>query len=89
MTRRGERPFRPFFGSTVGSVLFENLDLYNVDEISIAIEDALKAYEPRVQMQNVTVINDIDSNSVEVVIDYTITGIPLDTQSLNLILERV
>lgn len=89
MTQRGERPFRPFFGSTVGSVLFENLDLYNVDEISIAIEDALKAYEPRVQMQNVTVINDIDSNSVEVVIDYTITGIPLDTQSLNLILERV
>lgn len=89
MTQRGERPFRPFFGSTVGSVLFENLDLYNVDEISIAIEDALKAYEPRVQMQNVTVINDIDSNSVEVIIDYTITGIPLDTQSLNLILERV
>lgn len=89
MTRRGERPFRPFFGSTVGSVLFENIDLYNVDEISVAIEDALKAYEPRVEMQNVTVINDIDNNSIELVIDYTITGIPLDTQSLNLILERV
>lgn len=89
MTQKGERPFRPFFGSTVGSVLFENIDLYNADDIALAIEDALKAYEPRVEMQNVTVINDVDANSVEVVIDYKITGIPLDTQSLNLILERV
>jgi len=89
LTAKGERPFRPFFGSNVGSAVFESFDIYNVDTIAVAIEDALKAYEPRVEVDDVTVINNIDKNSVEVIIDYTIVGIPLNAQSLNLILERV
>jgi len=89
MTAKGEKPFRPFFGSDVKTAVFETFDIYNVDTIAVAIEDALKAYEPRVDVKDVTVINDIDSNVVEIVIDYDIVGIPLNTQSLNLILERV
>jgi len=89
LTARGERPFRPFFGSTASSALFDNFDIVVSDTITVAIEDALRAYEPRVEVLEVIFVDDIDNNSLDVTIEYRIVGIPLDPQSLNLILERV
>ena len=54
-----------------------------------AISDALKAYEPRIKLLDVRVRDDIDNNALDVRIYYRIIGMPLDPQSLNLILERV
>ena len=89
LTTRGDRAFRPYFGSTVVGSLFENVTLATADDIRIAIEDALTAYEPRIKLLDVDVIDDIDGNSLDITIFYRIIGIPLDPQSLNLILERV
>jgi phage baseplate assembly protein W len=89
MTKRGERPFRPFFGSSTGISLFENFDVTTADVIAVAIEDALTAYEPRVRVTNIEVDADVDDNELRANIDFEIVGIPLETQSLNLILERV
>ena len=89
MTTRGDRAFRPYFGSTVIGSLFENFTLATADDIKVAIEDALKAYEPRIKLLDVRVRDDIDSNALDVRIYYRIIGMPLDPQSLNLILERV
>jgi len=89
LTMRGEKFFRPFFGTKLRSALFEFLDPIMADEITVSIEDALKVYEPRVTVDNIEYIDNIDDNSVEVTIFYRITGLPLDQQSLNLILERV
>ena len=50
MTTRGDRAFRPYFGSTVVGSLFENFTLGTADNIRIAIEDALNAYEPRIKL---------------------------------------
>lgn len=89
MTRRGEKVFRPFFGSSVGTSIFENFDITESDTIAVAIEDALTAYEPRVRIKNIDINLNIDGNEISVDLEYEIIGIPLDTQSLNLILERV
>jgi len=89
LTLRGEKVFRPYFGSSANISLFENFDFVTNDIISSAIKDAVSAYEPRVEITNIFVTNDVDSNSIEVDIEYKIVGIPLDAQSLNLILERV
>lgn len=89
MTTRGDRAFRPYFGSTVIGSLFENFTLATADDIKVAIEDALRAYEPRIKLLDVRVRDDIDSNALDVRIYYRIIGMPLDPQSLNLILERV
>lgn len=89
LTIRGEKPFRPFFGASVSSSLFENFDPTIIDDIALSIEDALTAYEPRVEVTEVEVLEDIDNNSLEVTVNYTIVGIPLNQQSLNLVLERV
>ena len=89
MTTRGDRAFRPYFGSTVVGTLFENFTLATADDIQIAIEDALNAYEPRIKLLDVDVQDNIDRNELWISIFYRIIGIPLDPQSLNLILERV
>ena len=46
-------------------------------------------YEPRVKVNDVDFIDNIDDNALEVTINYDIVGLPLNQQSLNLILERV
>lgn len=89
MTAKGERPFRPFFGASVKEALFENFDPTLVDDLALNIEDALNAHEPRVDVVDVVVLEDIDNNSLEITVNYNIVGIPLDQQSLNLVLERV
>lgn len=89
LTVKGEKPFRPFFGASVNTALFENFDPTLVDDIALSIEDALTAHEPRVEVIDVVVLEDIDNNALEITVNYKIVGIPLDQQSLNLVLERV
>ena len=81
--------FRPLFGTEVQSAIFENFNPILADDITVSIEDVLKVYEPRVKVTNVDYIDNIDDNSLEVTINYNIVGLPLNQQSLNLILERV
>lgn len=89
LTVRGEKMFRPFFGSSINTALFENFNPVLVDDIALSIEDALLAHEPRVKVEEVEVLEDIDANSLDITVNYKIVGIPLDQQSLNLVLERV
>jgi phage baseplate assembly protein W len=89
LTQRGEKPFRPFFGSSAGTALFENFGSVTSDVLARAIEDALRAYEPRVEVIGIIVDQNIETNSFDLTVNYEIIGIPLDPQSLNLILERV
>ena len=89
LTLRGEKMFRPYFGSSANISLFENFDAVTNDIVSTAIREAIAAYEPRVEITEVFITQDISNNSIEIDVEFKIVGIPLDTQSLNLILERV
>ena len=89
MTMRGEKLFRPLFGTEAQSVLFENFNPILADDITLSIEDALKVFEPRVKVINIDYLDNMDNNSVDITINYEIVGLPLNQQSLNLILERV
>lgn len=89
LTVRGERPFRPFFGSSTDTALFENFNPLSEDILASAVNDAIEAYEPRVEITSIEVSSNVEGNSVQLDLEYIIVGIPLNPQSLNLILERV
>jgi len=89
LTLRGEKPFRPFYGSTADIALFENFSPLVEDLLASAISDAIEAYESRVIVDSIDVDAATGANKISVVIEYRIVGIPLNPQSLNLILERV
>jgi len=89
MTMFGEKFFQPLFGTSVRSSLFELFNPLVADRLTVSIENSLRDYEPRISVDSVDYLDDQDDNALEIKINYSIVGLPLDQQSLNLILERV
>ena len=75
LTSRGEKIFDPNFGSNVNEILFENIDEISASSIQDEIENSLKNYEPRVEIENVYVDPNYDLNQFDVTITYKIVGI--------------
>jgi len=82
LTTPGEKIFDPDFGSSVGEILFENVD----DITAVSIEDEIKSclsnYEPRVEIINVSVEPNFDENQFDVLITYRIIGVDLPPSQL-------
>jgi phage baseplate assembly protein W len=81
-TTPGEKFFDPDFGSTVGEILFENVD----DITAVAIQDEIRSclgnYEPRVELIDVFVDANFDENQFDVTITYRIIGADIPPSQL-------
>jgi phage baseplate assembly protein W len=69
----GERPYS-LLGSNIRNQLFEFLDYGTASEIQTKVEYAIKEYEPRVKLDEVTVEPDYDRNEFRVTVQATIKG---------------
>ena len=76
MTGFGERPFQPEKGSRLRQMLFENFDIFMLEELK----------EPRMTVSQVNVDID-DDNNLEVEVEYVIIGERI-TQTVDFLLER-
>ena len=83
----GEKPFEPDFGSTVNESLFDLSTSLNEIRIADDITASLKRYEPRISDINVTVSLYPDSNEMNCVVQYDITGLSVPTQTVEVILQ--
>ena len=86
-TNRGDKPFNPFLGSRVTEMLFDPMDQISSVSVKAEIERTINSFEPRVNLEKVTVTPDYDGNQYDVVIEYQIIGIDVDTQQLSFALE--
>ena len=86
LTEFGERPFAPQNGSRLRSMLFENFDVFMLEELRDEIFTVIGRLEPRVVLTDVR-INYDNGNELEVEIDYTIVGETL-VQTVDFLLER-
>jgi phage baseplate assembly protein W len=86
LTNRGEKFFEPFYGSDVNKTLFENIDIFTARTIRDQIEESIKNEEPRVVLDNVSVIPDYDNGAMEVTVKYIIVGIDALPQQLEFVL---
>ena len=86
-TNPGEKFFNPRFGSRITESLFENADDLTAIEIQKQIEESIRIYEPRVNLNSVEAFADIDGNAFEVVIRYDIIGADLPPQQLEFVLQ--
>ena len=87
LTSPGEKFFEPELGSRVNSLLFEPLDNIIASEIRDEIENVINRFEPRVDLQNVTVVPDFDNGELNVTIRYDIVGIEVQPQQLTFALQ--
>lgn len=89
LTRRTERPYQPFIGSRITSLLFEPIDSVTINSIKNEIEETIRNNEPRVSLNEVVVTPDETNNSYNVSIYFSIINISTEPEILNLILKRV
>ncbi len=87
LTGPGERPFSPALGSDVSRLLFNNLDALTAANIDSQIRITIANYEPRVDLIDVLVKANADSNAFDVQIQYQIIGVDAQAQELSFALE--
>ena len=88
LTLPGERPFSEKLGSSVSKSVFENMDNLTARIIEQEIEVTINNYEPRVNLLEVDVAPDFDSNEFNVTIRYEIVGIDVLPQQLTFALQQ-
>ena len=81
-TTPGEKFFNPEFGSSIGEILFENVDDITAVSIQDEIKNCLGNYEPRVELIDVNVEPNFDENQFDVRITYRIVGIDIPPSEL-------
>lgn len=67
-----EKPFQPFFGADIRSLLFELAIDETGDEIRDRIIRAIEQYEPRAQIIDVIVVAQPNNNSIKVTIEFQV-----------------
>jgi|TARA_R100001443_G_scaffold453_10_gene1759 phage baseplate assembly protein W len=85
-TEPGEKFFNPDFGSRITKSLFENVDEIAASAIKDEIEFSIQEFEPRVELIEVTVVPNFDSNEMNATIVYEIVGIDVPPQQLEFVL---
>ena len=83
-----EKPFQSQIGSDVRGILFEPITPLSQIYLKDAIELAITKFEPRVQLQSVSVTGDIDNNGFNVRIEYIILNRQLPVVT-TMFLERI
>jgi phage baseplate assembly protein W len=73
LTRKGERPFQPDFGSDVYSLLFENIDIDLDERISETLSEDIKFWLPYIVIDNIDVKTEPDRNFVKIELSFRIT----------------
>ena len=81
-TTPGEKFSNPEFGSSVGEILFENVDDITAVSIQDEIKNCLANYEPRVELIDVNVDPNFDQNQFDVIISYRIIGVDIPPTQL-------
>jgi phage baseplate assembly protein W len=87
LTNFYEKPFHPEIGSGVRGLLFELATPMTAIAISQAIKDVIANYEPRASINFVDVFEEIDDNSYDVTINFTVINGPPETVDLSLTME--
>ena len=74
-TSPGERPMRPEFGCAVHDYVFAPADASTAGDIAYAVRVALQRWEPRIELEGVTVrFDDTDRGVLYIDIAYVIRG---------------
>lgn len=87
-TITGEAPFFPNFGSKIYFLLFEPIDAVTTALLQSELTDTITAFEPRVEIQSLTVTPDEANNQYELTLVYQIVT-QLEPITLSLFLTRL
>lgn len=88
LTNYYDRPFRPWLGSNVQKMLFENIDPLTASSLEKAIRQVITNFEPRASVLGVKVTVGPDANGFDVKIVFSINNRP-EPYQITVFLERI
>jgi len=88
LTNKGERPFKPDYGSDIRSYLFEPLDYGTAAQIDLSIRNTIAKFEPRISILDMSTYPNYDNNSFDVDMTYVIIGSDAPPTAVQLVLNR-
>ena len=88
LTNKGERPFKPDYGSDIRSYLFEPLDYATAGQVSASIEGTLAEFEPRIDVLSIETYPKFNDNGFGVELEYAIVGSDNPPTAVELFLSR-
>lgn len=88
LTNAGERPFQPYIGSDIMTMIFEPNVAENYTLLETLIKNAIETSEPRVNLIQVLFPELTDENTMEITLIYNLINNP-EPITLPIILKRV
>lgn len=73
LTRKGERPFQPFFGTDVYSLLFEQMTQDLEDSLSSSLTADIQYWLPYIVISSIDVDVNEDTNKINISLNYRVT----------------
>jgi len=83
-----ERPFRPQVGSNLRRILFEPADPITIQDLRASIESLILNYEPRVQILDIKINDNVENNAYDLTIEYSLVNL-VQTQTFKTTLRRL
>jgi len=88
LTNRGERMFRPDYGSDLRRFLFEPMSPITAGQITQSVRYTISTFEPRVQLLTTETNPNYDDNGFDVEITYKILGSDIPPVAVEFFLSR-
>jgi len=76
LTNRFERPFHPEIGSSIRDLLFETITPLNAILLQDRVEEVIDNFEPRANINQVIVQDEIDRNRYKVTVSFYVFNTP-------------
>ena len=73
LTRKGERPFQPFFGTDIYSLLFEQMTQDLEDSLSSSLTADIQYWLPYIVISSIDVDVNEDTNKINISLNYRVT----------------
>lgn len=73
-TRKGERVMLPSFGSSLGNLVFENIDETLMKFVAHDVKESIERWDDRVSVEQVQAVTEPDRSAVSIVIKFRIKG---------------
>ena len=88
LTNIYEKPFHPEIGSSVRDLLFEPATPLTAVRLKKAITEVIENFEPRANLLDVSIWDDIDNNAFNVTVQFRVQNVDI-TEQMTLELERL
>ncbi len=75
LTNRGERVFRPNFGSNLRSLLFENIIDAELEDLQSIIQEDIRRFFPNVTVKQIEFNNEPDRNEINFTLTYEVVNL--------------